>query len=258
MPNVIVCYKWVLDESDIRINGDLSLDTSRAKKKISEYDKNAIEIGTQIFEKDGGTYHAVSYGDADVAKSLQDAASRGPEDTTWVNDPNAAQADSYVTANCLAAAVKKVGAFDILLTADSSADSSNQQVPARLGKILGVPVITSVSKIEVEGTTVKVVRRLEDATESLVVNGPAVYAVLPEIAQPRFPSIKQLMGAKKKPKTELAVTDLGLSDAELQPKSKTVSVKGYVATRKNVIFKEDSADTMAASLVQNLVKDGVL
>lgn len=258
MPNVIVCYKWVLDESDIRVNGDLSLDTSRAKKKISEYDKNAIEIGTQIFEKDGGTYHAVSYGNGDVAKSLQDAASRGPEDTTWVNDPNADQADSYVTANCLAAAVKKVGDFDILLTADSSSDTSNQQVPARLGKILGVPVITSVVKLEVDGSTVKVVRRLEDATESLVITGPAVYTVLPEIAQPRFPSIKQLMGAKKKPKTELAVAELGLSAAELEPKSKTVAVKGYVATRKNVILKDDSAEAMAAAVVKDLVKDGVL
>ena len=258
MPNIIVCYKWVLDESDIRIGGDLSLDVSRAKKRISEYDKNAIEIGTQLFESAGGTYQALSYGAEDVAKSLQDALSRGPETATWVNDSAAGDADAFVTANALAGAVAKMGAYDLVICSESSSDASNQQVPARLAKKLGIPVITSVVKLECVAEGVKAVRRLEDVTETLLVTGPAVYAVLPEVAQPRFPSIKQLMGAKKKPKTELAVSDLGLSDAELAPKRKVLSVKGYVATRKNIVLKDDSVEAMAKDVVANLVRDGVL
>ncbi len=258
MPNIIVCYKWVLDESDIRINSDLSLDMSRAKKKISEYDKNAIEIGTQIYEKDGGTYHAVSYGTADVDKSIQDALSRGPEEAIWVKDDNAGDADAYVIANCLAGAVKKVGAFDIVLCADSSADVSNQQVPARLAKKLGVPVVTNIIKMEVTADGVAVVRRMDDVLEELLVTGPAVYTVLPEIAQPRFPSIKQLMGAKKKPKTEVPVAELGLSEGEITPKSKTVGLKGYVATRKNIMFKDGTVEEIAKTVAEHLAKDGVL
>ena len=75
MPKIIVCYKWVVDEQDIRVNqGTQELDFSRTKKKISDYDKNAIEIGTQIWEKnEGSTLVAVSYGDGDVKSSLKDA-----------------------------------------------------------------------------------------------------------------------------------------------------------------------------------------
>lgn len=259
MPKIVVCYKWVVDERDIRINQDnQELDFSRTKKKISDYDKNAIEIGTQIFEAQGGSLVAVSYGTDDVKASLKDALSRGPEAAYWINDVNADKADSFVTANVVAAAIKKIGDFDMVICADGSSDVGNQQFANRVAALLDVPAITATAELAVDGTTVTAKRRLGDEFETVKVNGPAVYSVLPEVANPRFPSIKQLMGAKKKPQTELGVADLGLEATDLEAKSVVSTVKGYTMTRKNILFKDGDVAAQAKELAQALLKEGLI
>lgn len=259
MPNIIVSYKWVTDEQDIRVNADTQeLDFSRTKKKISDYDKNAIEIATQLFEKNGGSLTAISYGTADVKNSLKDALSRGPEQAFWVNDENAEKADSFVTANALAAVVKKVGACDLLICADGSSDAGNQQFANRVAAILGVPAVTAVAELTIDGDAVVAKRRLGDIFETVKVTGPAVYSVLPEVASPRFPSIKQLMGAKKKPQTEIPVGELGLNAEALAPKAVVNAVKGYTNSRKNIIFKDGDIAAQTQQLAEALAKDGVL
>jgi len=259
MLDVIVCYKWVVNEQEIRIDPtSLHLDYSRAKKRISEYDKNAIEIATQLVEAHGGSSTVISYGGADLKQSLKDALSRGPEKAIWVNDPDADKADAYVTSNALAAAVNTAGNYTMILCADTSADVSNQQVPLRLAALLGIPAITCVVKLEIENAKVIATRRLGDTTEKIIIDGPAVYTVLPEIAQPRFPSVKQVLGAGKKPQQELKASELGVENEKLQPKSNVREIKGYIMTRKNVVYKEDAMEDIAAHLVANLTKEGVV
>ena len=85
MPKVLVCYKWVLDESDIRINPDLSVDFSKAKYKISDYDKHTIEAGSQAAKALGGTCTGISCGGAETRKSFNDALARGMDEGIWVN-----------------------------------------------------------------------------------------------------------------------------------------------------------------------------
>ena len=97
MPKCLVCYKWTLDEQDIKIKPeDLSLDTSRAKGKISDFDRNAIEEGALIVEQHGGAVHALSYGTSAVKQSLKDVLSRGPEAVYWIADKSAETADASV------------------------------------------------------------------------------------------------------------------------------------------------------------------
>ncbi len=85
MPKCLVCYKWTLDEQDIKIKPeDLSLDSSRAKGKISDFDRNAIEEASLIVEKQGGAVDALTYGTAAVKQSLKDVLSRGPDKVYWI------------------------------------------------------------------------------------------------------------------------------------------------------------------------------
>ena len=105
MQKLLVCYKWVLDEQDIKIAGDLSLDTGRAKYKISDYDKNAIEEGALLAEKHGVGVEALTFGTAAAKQSLKDALSRGLDKVYWIGDEAGVQADAFVTANVLAAAI---------------------------------------------------------------------------------------------------------------------------------------------------------
>jgi len=259
MPKCLVCYKWTLDEKDIKIKPeDLSLDTSRAKGKISDFDRNAIEEATLIVEQQGGTVHALTYGTSAVQQSLKDVLSRGPETVYWIADGSAEAADACVTADVLASAIRKLGSYDLILCGEGSSDLFNQQTAARLSALLGLPCVTYVEKLSMEGDTVKATRKLADCTEVATVKGPVVLSVLGTINKPRIPSLKQVLGAAKKPKKEIKIKDLGLSPGQLQPKSIHKSVKGFVAKRKNIVYKEANAAANVGKLTSSLAAEGLL
>jgi electron transfer flavoprotein beta subunit len=258
MPKCLVCYKWTLDEQDIRIKPeDLSLDSSRAKGKISDFDRNAIEEATLIVEKQGGAVDALSYGTSTVKQSLKDVLSRGPEKAYWVADNSAESADAVVTASVLAAAIRKLGQYDLILCGEGSSDLFNQQTAARLAALLGLPCLSFVQKMSVEGDTVKATRKLEECEEAVTVKGPVVISVLSEINKPRIPSLRQVLGAAKKPNEEIKIADLGLTPEQLLPKAVRKSVKGFVMKRKNVIYKESSAADNVAKLKGSLASEGL-
>jgi len=256
---VLACYKWTLDEQDIKINADShALDVSRAKYKISDYDKNAIEEITLLQESLGAATEVLSFGTAAVKQSLKDVLSRGPEQAYYVADAAAEKADAYVTANVLAAAIRQKGPYDLVVCGEGSSDDYNQQVAPRLAALLGLPCITYVQQLKVEGGTVRAVRKLSDCTEVATVTGPAVISVLPEINKPRIPSLKQVLGAAKKPSTELKLAELGLAAEKLEPKVARVSLKGFVMSRKNVVFKEPNHADNVARLVASLASEGLV
>ena len=258
MPNCLVCYKWTLDEQDIKIKPEnLSLDSSRAKGKISDFDRNAIEEGTLIVEKLGGAVDALSYGTAAVKQSLKDTLSRGPEKAYWIADASAETADAVVTANVLAAAIKKLGSYDVILCGEGSSDAFNQQTAQRIAALLGLPCLSFVNKLSVAGDVVTATRKLDDRTEEVSVKGPVVVSVLAEINKPRIPSLKQVLGASKKPNEEIKIADIGLKPEELQPKTARLSVKGFVMQRKNVIYKETNVADNVAKLKASLASEGL-
>ncbi|WP_425059947.1 Protein FixA [Sporomusa carbonis] len=257
MQKLLVCYKWVLDEQDIKVTGDLSLDTGRAKYKISDYDKNAVEAGVLLGEQHGVSVEALTFGTAAVKQSLKDALSRGLDKVYWIGDAAAEQADAFVTANILAGAIKKAGPYDLILCGEGSADSYSQQTAPRLATLLGIPAITFVRQLSVADGRVTAIRKLGDCTEEVTVTGPAVISVLPEINKPRIPGLKQVMAAAKKPSEEVKVADLGLAAGELAPKVRSLSVKGYVMDRKKVIFKEANQADNVAKLVASLAQEGL-
>ena len=258
MPKILVCYKWVLDEQDIKINpADLSLDSSRAKGKISDFDRNAIEEATLLVEKLGGTVDALTYGAPAVKQSLKDVLSRGPNKVFWVADASAEKADAHVIANVLAAAIRKTGPYDLVLCGEGSSDSYNQQIAPRIAALLDLPAITYVQEISASGNGFSATRKLTDCTEVATVQGPAVISVLGEINKPRIPSLKQVLAAAKKPSEEIRIADLGLTPEDLTPKVICISVKGFVMTRKNVVYKDGDAVDKVAKLVASLNKEGL-
>jgi electron transfer flavoprotein beta subunit len=259
MLNILVCYKWVLDEQDIKIiPGTLQLDTSRAKYKISEYDRNALEEAALLAAKYEGVVTALSFGTDVVKQSLKDALSRGPEKAYYVRDVAAESADACVTANVLAAAVGAIGPFDLILCGEGSADSYSQQVGPRLASLLGIPAITFATGIECQDSKVMVTRKLGDCVETTAAALPVLVTVLPEINKPRIPGLKQMLGASKKPAIELALSDLGLSGEALTPKIRMKVLKGYSMSRKHLIFKEGLLPQNIELLVAGLSKEGII
>lgn len=255
MARVIACYKWVTDEADIKINDDLSVDTSKAKGKISDYDKNAIEAAVRSAQALDGQAVGLTFGSSAAKQSLKDALSRGLEEGYWANAEEAAKADGSVTAKALAAAIKKIDDAKLVICAEGASDTFARQTAPRISAVLDWPAITSVCKLDVSGNTLTAVRKLEDCLETVKVELPAVVAVLPEINPAPLPGLKAVMAAGKKPVIEFKGADLGI---DFTPKSETTAVKGYVMCRKNVIFADGSAPEKVKALAAALKKEGVL
>lgn len=255
---VITCYKWVLDEADLKIDPkSRALITERAKSKISEYDRNAIECGVQLVEAAGGEVIALTAGTPDTKSSLKDALSRGPAEVMFVNDPAMAQADTYVTAKVLAAAVKQINPYDLIVCGEGSSDGYSQQVGIRLAQLLGIPVITFVNKVEVNGNVLVAERKLDEGIEVVEVNLPALVTVLPDVNQPRIPSLKQILAAAKKPVKETNFQQLGVQAPDTQPKVVRKSVLGAVVERKRVRVEGDP-ENVATQALEILKKEGVI
>lgn len=255
MPKVIACYKWVIDEADIKVNQDLSLDVAHAKGKISDYDRNAIEAAVQAGKMLDGKTVALTFGTSKVKQSIKDALSRGIDESIWVNAEEAINADGAVTAKALAAAIKKIEDISLIVCAEGASDTYARQTAPRIGAILDMPVITSVSKIEIQGGTLIAVRRLQDCMETVKVELPAVVSVLPEIYNAPIPSLKAVLAASKKPVTEYKSGDL---EIDFTPRTKEGQLKGYVMNRKNIIFDKGEASVKVAELVKCLKKEGVV
>ena len=255
MPKIVACYKWVLDEADIRINSDLSVDMSKAKGKISDYDKNAIEAAVKLSESTGAKPVGLTFGSIKAKQSLKDALSRGLEEAFWVKADEAETADGLVTARALAAGIKAMGDVSLVICAEGASDTYARQTGPRLGALLDYPVVTSIVQISIEGKTVTAIRKLDDCLETVKFDLPAVIAVLPEAYQPTIPGLKAVMAAGKKPVTEYEAQDLGV---DLAAKREVTGVKAYAQERRNFIIEGDDAAAKVAGLVANLKKEGVL
>ncbi|TGE37018.1 electron transfer flavoprotein beta subunit/FixA family protein [Desulfosporosinus fructosivorans] len=255
MSNIIACYKWVLDEADIKINPDQSIDTNKAKGKISDYDKNAIEAVVQAAKTLGGKAVGLTFGNAKTKQSLKDALSRGLEEGYWINSEQAVTADGAVTAKVLAAAIKKIGDVSLVVCAEGASDTYARQTAPRVGAALDLPVVSSVCKMEIKGNTLIAQRKLYDCLETVKVELPAVVSVLPETCVPTIPGLKAVMAAGKKPITEYKGEDLGV---DFTTKTKVTEVKGYVMNRKNIILNGGQVADQVNELATFLRKEGVL
>lgn len=254
----VVCYKWVIDEADIAVEEkDRTLNFKNAKYKISEYDRNALELGATLQEKHGWELLAVTVGKG-VEASAKDVLSRGPEKVYYVDDPALEEADSSVVAKVLAKVIEKIGNVDLVICGEGSSDGYSQQVGPRLAALLGYHALTYVCALEVEGETLKAQRKLDDGVEVVQVRGPAVVTVTPDINKPRIPSLKQILAAKKKPAEQLALADLGLDLTA--PGIEVTGVSAAVVERKQVRINEQGMDIKeaAARLVKQLREEKVI
>lgn len=255
MPKVLVCYKWVLDESDIRINTDLSVDYSRAKYKISDYDKHTIESGSVAAKELGGVCVGISCGGAETRKSFNDALARGMDEGVWINTAEDGKPDGNLTATLLAAAASKTEDAVLLLCSEGSSDDYARQTGPRIAAILDWPVISSVTSYSMEGDAVIAKRKLEDVVQTVSVKLPAVVCVLPEVAPAPIPGLKQVMAARKKPVLELTPETLGV---RMNTNLEDLGSTGYVSSRKNILINEDTKEQSAAALASALRKEGVI
>jgi len=209
--NIVVCVKQVPDTAVERTlkPGDGTLDRASLDGLINELDEYAIEEGLKIAEAHGGEVTILSMGPAKASESIRKALSMGADKAVHVVDDGLAGSDALATSAALAAALTSVG-FDLVILGSESTDARTGVVPAMVAERLGVPQLTLASKVDIDGSSVTIRRVTDDGYAVVSASLPAVVSVVEKINEPRYPTFKGIMAAKKTPAPTLTLADLSV------------------------------------------------
>jgi electron transfer flavoprotein beta subunit len=197
--NIIVCIKQVPDTTQVKIDPVTNtLIREGVQSIINPFDAYAIEEGVRLKEKFGGKTTVVTMGPPQAQEALREAISLGCDEAILIGDRAFAGSDTLATGYTLAAAIKKIGNYDIILCGKQASDGDTAQVGPGIATQLDIPQVTYVKKIEkIEDKTMIVERMTEEGFEVVQTSLPCLITVVKEINEPRLPSLKGKMKAKK-------------------------------------------------------------
>ena len=260
LKRIIVCLKQAVDVSQLKVDAvTRQLITAGTSKKISDFDKNALEEAIRIREKLGGIeVVTLTMSSEDPKTVLREALAMGADKAYVVNDPGVQGFDTSGTAYVLAEGVKRIGEFDLILCGETSLDSFSGLVGSRIAELANLPQITSVRKLAVEGDVVTAERALEGASETVKAKMPALATVTREINQPRIPSLMMIMKASKKEIVTWTLPDLGIPKEKLRPKVEVIDALSPKMERKKVKMTGGTVQEIAEKLAKALIQEGVV
>jgi electron transfer flavoprotein beta subunit len=208
---IIALVKHVPDAAADRTfnEADNTTDRTGVDGILSELDEYAVEAALKIAESGDAEVIAVTMGPEGAADAVKRALQMGADSGVHVLDAALHGSDALATSRVLASAIEKIGDADLVLSGMASTDGSMSVVPAMIAERLGLPHVGFVGELTVDGATVTA-RRDADVTETVEASLPAIVSVTDQINEPRYPSFKGIMAAKKKPVETWSLTDLGI------------------------------------------------
>src|SRR5919202_5003992 len=196
---------------------------------MNGYDANALEAALRLKDEHGGKVTVVTLGGDSARDTLKRAIAMGADAAIHINDPALLDADAFTTAQVLAAAIKKIGVYDLVLSGRQASDTDAGQVHLGVAVLLGLPAVSPIQKIEEVGEGSLVVQRIaEDGYQRVRVQLPALLGVSSELAEPRYPPLKGIMAAGRAQIPVWTAADLGLE--QLEPKVQLRRL--YIETRE--------------------------
>jgi electron transfer flavoprotein beta subunit len=216
--NIVVCVKYVPDaQADRTFTEDNTTDRQNVDGLLSELDEYAVEEALKLAEAGDGEVTVVTVGPEGAADAIKKSLQMGAHRGVHVLDDAIHGSDAVATSLVLAEAVKKAagGTPELVLTGLASTDGTMSVVPAMLAERLGVPQVTQLSSMEVADGVVRGRRDGDTASDSFEAPLPAVVSVTDQINEPRYPSFKGIMAAKKKPVETWSLADLGVDAGQV-------------------------------------------
>jgi len=214
--NIVVCIKQVpATTAEKRYTADLRLDRQSAETVINPLDEYAIEQALRLQE--AGSVESVSYlsmGPEPAAEALRRAMAMGGDGAYLVTDDALAGADQWATARVLAAALDRL-APEVALMGMASDDARGSLVPGAVAAMRGLPLLSYGAELMLDGTTARIRRLSPSGFDILEAPLPVVASVTDQVGEPRYASLKGIMGAKRKPLETWSLADLGLSVDDL-------------------------------------------
>ncbi len=267
MPNMIVCVKQVPDPEAPPASFKIDQSTNTVVPPpgvapvISPFDEQAVEAALRLKDAKGGKITVISMGEKLLRDVVKKPLSMGADELILLEDEAFTKGDSWSTAFALAAAIKKIGTFDIIFCGRQAADWDAGQVGTGIAAILGLPCVTVAKKIELADGKAKVERVLPDGTEIVETPLPALITVTNELGEPRYPTIKGIMGAKKKEPIVWKPADLGLNPAQIGAaarKTRMVKLFQPVKESKCEIIGGETPEEAAVKLAARLRESKVI
>ena len=208
---IAVCVKQVPDtwaEKRLRAEDSL-LDRESAEGVINELDEYAVEEALRLQEAHGGEVTIVSMGPERAVETIRKALSMGADSGIHIVDDALSGSDALATSAVLAKVLDGRG-FDVIIFGSESTDARMSVVPAMVAERLGVPQLTFAQKVEIDGSTVRIERQTDYGFDTVEASAPVVVSVVEKINEPRYPSFKGIMAAKKKPLETVSIADAGI------------------------------------------------
>ncbi len=254
---IVVCVKHVPDIQSDRQIADGRTVRDGGDGTLNELDENALESALSLVEAAGeGEVVVLTVGPDDAVDAVRKGLQMGADEAVHVVDDAIAGSDAIATARVLAAAITHVGGADLVVTGMAGLDGLTSLVPAAVAALLDVPALPLAAQLEVTGSTVRVTRHLDHASEVLEAQLPALVSVTDQANEPRYPNFKGIMAARKKPVTTLTLADLGL-DATLVgaagARTEVLEAAPRPAREDRVLVTDtgDAGVRLAAYLVEN-------
>ncbi|MFL0364912.1 electron transfer flavoprotein subunit beta/FixA family protein [Pseudobacillus sp. 179-B 2D1 NHS] len=254
--NIYVLLKRTFDTEEKISVANGRIQEEGAEFIINPYDEYAVEEAIQIRDEKGGEVTAVSVGSEEAEKQLRTALAMGADKAVLINtEDDVENGDQYTTAKILAEFLKDKEA-DLIIAGNVAIDGGSGQVGPRVADQLGIPYVTTITDIKIEGESVRIVRDVEGDSEKIETSLPLLVTAQQGLNDPRYPSLPGIMKAKKKPLEELELDDLELDEDDVEAKTETIDVFLPPKKEEGRVLEGDVSDQVKelVSLLHNEAK----
>ena len=257
MKNIIVCMKQVLDPeiplSLFRIDTEAkqAIQPKATPPVLSPFDENALEAALKIKDAQESNVTVISLGKKLNRVVASSALAAGADQLVLLQDEAFGEFNTYLTANAIAAAIKKLEQYDLILCGLQAADTNTGQVGTGIASILGIPCIIAARKVELDNDTVRVEKTLPDGYEVLEAPAPAVVTTTYEVGALREPGVEAFMSAAKKPITTWDAQQLEI-DTDDTNRFTMIKMDEPVHESKCEMLEGSSSEEKAVKMVTKL------
>jgi electron transfer flavoprotein beta subunit len=264
--NIIVCVKQVIDPEAPPAAFKIDAAGTKAEMHgvppvIDPYGEYAVEAALRLKEAKGGKITVLTLGSGLLREVVKKPLAMGADELILLEDPAYDGGDSYANANALAIAIKKKGAFDVILCGREASDTNAGQTGLAIAEILGLPCVTIARKIEGLDGKLRVEHVSPSGYDVIETVTPAVVTVSNEIGQPRYPTIKGIMAAKKIEPLVWKPADIGIDAAKTGVSGRRTKVRKLfqpVHEGKCEMLPGETPEEMAVNLANKLREAKIL
>ena len=265
---ILVCVKQVPDTAEVRIDPEKHTVIRAGVPNIfNPFDQNALEAALQLKDSQGARVTLLSMGPPQAEDVLREGLAMGADDAYLLTDRKVGGSDTLATGYCLAQAVKKVAElqgieqFDVVLCGKQAIDGDTAQVGPQIATELGIPQITYAAEINVDGTTVRVKQQIEEGYIVTEAQFPVLITAVKELNEPRFPTIRGTMKAKKREIPHLSADDIKVDETKIGLKGSPTMVRKIFTPpqrTQGLVIKEEDPNAAVSVLMEKLTAQKII